>query len=196
MRLPLKIFSLAVALAMLLPLVYLLLRAGAVGFDKAVDLILRTRTLQVIGNSATLALAVTLVSLVISLPLAWLTVRTDLPWRKGWTILATMPLVIPSYVGGFALVAMMGPRGMMQEFLAPLGVERLPSIYGFPGALWALTLFTYPYLFLSVRAGLHNLDPAIEEAARSLGYSGLRAFVQVTLPNLRPAITAGCLLVL
>jgi len=196
MRLLLKVFSILVALAMLLPLGYLIFRAGAVGLDKAVDLILRARTLQVIGNSAALAVSVTVASLLISLPLAWLTVRTDLPWRRGWTILITMPLVIPSYVGGFALVAMMGPRGMVQEILAPLGVERMPSIYGFPGALWALTLFTYPYLYLSVRAGLHNLDPAIEEAARSLGYSGLRAFVQVTLPNLRPAITTGSLLVL
>lgn len=181
---------------MLLPLGYLTVRAGSVGADKAVELILRARTLQVIGNSALLALSVTLTSLLISLPLAWLTARTDLPWRKWWTVLATMPLVIPSYVGGFALVAMMGPRGMVQEILAPLGVERLPSIYGFPGALWALTLFTYPYLYLSVRTGLHNLDPAIEEAARSLGYSPLRAFVRVTLPNLRPSITAGALLVL
>ncbi len=50
MRLPLKIFSLVVALAMLLPLAYLLVRAGSVGLDKAVDLILRARTLQVIGD--------------------------------------------------------------------------------------------------------------------------------------------------
>ena len=196
MRILLKVFSFLVALAMLLPLGYLIVRAGSVGLDKAVDLIASERTLAVIGNSAALAVAVTLASLVLSLPLAWLTVRTDLPWRRGWTVLITMPLVIPSYVGGFALVAMMGPRGMVQEFLAPLGVERLPSIYGFPGAFWALTLFTYPYLYLSVRAGLHNLDPAIEEAARSLGYSGLRAFLQVTLPNLRPSITAGSLLIL
>ncbi|HRJ42038.1 MAG TPA: iron ABC transporter permease, partial [Caldilineaceae bacterium] len=159
-------------------------------------LILRARTLQVIGNSALLAAAVALASLLISLPLAWLTVRTDLPWRQGWTVLAAMPLVIPSYVGGFALVAMMGPRGMVQEFLAPLGVERLPSIYGFPGALWALTLFTYPYLYLSVRSGLQNLDPAIEEAARSLGYGPVQTFLRVTLPNLRPSIAAGSLLVL
>jgi len=196
MRLPLKLFSTFVALAMLLPLAYLLLRTGTVGWENALNLLLRTRTLQVIGNSAGLAAAVTVASLLISLPLAWLTVRSDLPWRKGWTILATMPLVVPSYVGGFALVAMMGPRGMMQEFLAPLGVERLPSIYGFPGALWALTLFTYPYLYLSVRTGLQNMDPAIEEAARSLGYNGLRTFFWVTLPNLRPAITTGSLLVL
>lgn len=196
MRVPLKLFSLLVALVMLLPLAYLLLRAGAVGPEKSLDLLLRGRTLQVIGNSALLAGGVTLASLLISLPLAWLTVRTDLPWRRGWTVLATLPLVIPSYVGGFALVAMMGPRGMMQELLAPLGVERMPSIYGFPGALWALTLFTYPYLYLSVRAGLNSLDPAIEEAARSLGYGSLRTFFAVTLPNLRPAITAGSLLVL
>ncbi|MBX3052183.1 MAG: iron ABC transporter permease [Caldilineaceae bacterium] len=196
MRIPLKVFSISVALAMLLPLGYLILRAGNVGTEKALALVLRASTLQVMGNSALLAVSVTAISLALSLPLAWLTVRTDLPWRRGWTVLATMPLVIPSYVGGFALVAMMGPRGMVQELLAPLGVERLPSIYGFPGALWALTLFTYPYLYLSIRTGLHNLDPALEEAARSLGYSGLRTFWQVTIPNLRPAITAGALLVL
>ncbi|RME55758.1 MAG: iron ABC transporter permease, partial [Caldilineae bacterium] len=113
----------------------------------------------------------------------------------AWTVLAAMPLLIPSYVGGFALVAMMGPRGMFQDLLAPFGVERLPSIYGFPGALWALTLFTYPYLYLSVRTGLLNLDPALEEAARSLGHSPWRTFLRVTLPNLRPSITAGALLV-
>ena len=85
MRILLKVFSFLVALAMLLPLGYLVVRAGSVGLDKAVDLIASERTLAVIGNSAALAVAVTLASLVLSLPLAWLTVRTDLPWRRGWT---------------------------------------------------------------------------------------------------------------
>ena len=90
---------------------------------------------------------------------------------------------------------MFGPRGALQELLSPLGVDRLPSIYGFTGSLWALTLFTYPYIFMSIRAALHRFDPSVEEAARSLGYNGWQTFLKVTLPNLRPAITAGGLLV-
>ena len=93
------------------------------------------------------------------------------------------------------MVAMMGPRGIMQGWLEPLGVERLPSLYGLFGATWALTLFTYPYLLLSIRAGLSNLDPALEEVARSLGYGPWRTFWHVTLPALRPAIASGALLV-
>jgi iron(III) transport system permease protein len=192
---PLAIVATLIALFMLFPLAYLIFRAGTIGADRAVDLLLHPRTTRILLNSAWLSIAVTGASLVLSLPLAWLTVRTDLPGRKIWTILVAMPLVIPSYVGGFALVATLGPKGMLQDLLAPLGVDRLPSIYGFPGAFYALTLFTYPYLFLSIRAGLQNLDPATEEASRSLGYGSWRTFFSVTLPNLRPAIAAGSLLV-
>ncbi len=193
-RLVLHLSAGAITGLMLLPLLYLLYRGAGIG-PGALDLILRPRTGQIIWNSALLTLGVTSISILVALPLAWLTVRTDLPGRKIWTVLLTLPLVIPSYVGGFALVAMMGPRGILQSWLAPLGVERLPSIYGLPGAMWALTLFTYPYLFLSIRAGLRNLDPALEEAACSLGHSAWNTFWRVTLPNLRPAITSGALLV-
>lgn len=179
---------------LLLPLLYLLIRASGIG-SEALASVLRPRTLQVMVNSISLALVVTLAATLIGVPLAWLTIRTDLPGRQTWSVLASLPLVIPSYVGAFALVAFLGPRGMLQEWLAPLGVERLPEIYGFAGAAYALTLFTYPYLLLSVRAGLLRLDPSLEEASRSLGLGRRRTFWQVTLPNLRPSIAAGALLV-
>lgn len=183
-----------IAALMLLPLAYLLVRASGVG-AAALDMLLQPRTLRILGNSAGLAAIVTTLAAAIGIPLAWLTVRTDLPGRKWWGLLTALPLVIPSYVGGFALVAFLGPRGMLQEWLAPLGVERLPELYGLPGAVWALTLFTYPYLLLSVRAGLRRLDPSLEEASRSLGRSAWQTFRAVTLPNLRPAIAGGALLV-
>jgi len=191
----LVVSSVIIALLMLAPLAYLLVRAADLGLLRAVELLLSSRTLLVAWNSVLLALLVTAVSLAISLPLAWLTVRTDLPWARAWTILATLPLVIPSYVGAFTLVAMMGPRGMLQGWLEPLGVERLPSIYGLPGAVWTLAIFSYPYLFLSIRNGLQNLDPALDEAARSLGRTAWQAFAGVTLPALRPALASGSLLV-
>ena len=186
---------LLIALAMLLPMVYLVYRAAGAGLDEAVDLMARIRTVRILWNSFLLVACVTALSVAVALPLAWLTERTDLPGRRVWTVLAMMPLVVPSYVGGFALIAMFGPRGLLQELLEPLGVERLPSIYGFWGALWTLTLFTYPYVFMSVRAALQRFDTSIEEAARSLGSNGWETFLRVTLPNLRPAITAGGLLV-
>ena len=186
---------LLIALVMLLPLAYLLFRAGGVGWNEVLRLLGRTRLPSIMWNSLLLVCGVTTFSLALALPFAWLTERTDLPGRRIWTVLGMMPLVIPSYVGGFTLIAMFGPRGVLQELLSPFGVERLPSIYGYTGALWILTLFTYPYIYISIRAALHRFDPSLEEAARSLGYNGLQTFLRVTLPNLRPAITAGGLLV-
>lgn len=184
-----------IALAMLLPTFYLLVRASGVGAERATELLLRPQVAQILANSVTLALLVTGISALISLPLAWLTVRTDLPGKSWWSALCALPLVFPSYVGSYSLLAMMGPRGMVQNWLEPFGVERMPSIYGLPGAVWALTIFSYPYLFLSIRAGLRNLDPAVEEAARSLGHGPWSTFLRVTLPSLRPSIAAGALLV-
>jgi iron(III) transport system permease protein len=115
--------------------------------------------------------------------------------RRLWTGVLVIPLAVPSYVGGFVLIGALGPRGMLQRLLEPLGVERLPEIYGFPGAWLALTLFTYPYVFLVVRAALQGMDRTLEEASRSLGQSAWTTFWKVTLPQLRPAIAAGGLLV-
>lgn len=184
-----------VAAAMLLPLAYLIVRTVGAG-GEALDMLLRGRTAAVLARTVLLALAVTGAAAALAIPLAWLTVRTDLPLRRVWSVLTVLPLVIPSYVGGFVLVAAFGPRGMFQQLLAgPFGVERLPEIYGFPGALLALTLFTYPYILLSVRAALWGLDPALEEASRSLGHRPRATFFRVTLPQLQPAIAVGALLV-
>ena len=185
-----------VAIAIALPLAYLVLRTSSIGAEQIWTLLSRPRTLTVLLNSAGMAAAVTLLSALIAIPLAFLTLRTDLPGRKGWLIAATLPLAIPSYVGSFTLLATFGPKGSgLQLLLEPWGVQELPSIYGWPGTLLALTLFTYPYLLLSVRAGLQGIDPALEEVARSLGRSPWSTFWQVTLPQLRPAIVAGGLLV-
>src|SRR5690606_28479070 len=98
--------------------------------------------------------------------------------------------------GAHALVAALGQRGMLQQVLAPItGIDKLPSIYGFPGAVLALTLFSYPYVYLNVRAALLRLDPSLEEASRMLGSGSWATFWRVVLPSLRPAITSGALLV-
>jgi iron(III) transport system permease protein len=176
-----------------LPIAYLLLRAVQVD-PASLDLILRPRTLQILGASLALGFAVGLASILLGLPLAWLTARTDLPGRRLWTVLTVVPLAIPSYVIAFALVASLGPRGALSELLRAVGLPGLPSIYGFAGAVLVLTLATYPYVLLSVRSALLRSDPTIEEAGRALGDGTLTVFRRLTLPLLLPAIAAGALL--
>ncbi|MDH5505996.1 MAG: iron ABC transporter permease [Anaerolineae bacterium] len=183
------------AAAVLLPIVYLILRATGSGAS-AWALVWQTSTLQIVGRTAWLAFSVTLASTAVAVPLAWLTVRTNLPLRRMWTVLTPLPLVIPSYVGAYLLASALGPRGMLQSWLeGPFGITRLPEIYGFPGALMILTFLSYPFILLSVRAALQKMDPSLEEAARSLGLNSWQTFWRVIFPQLRPAIATGGLLV-
>ncbi|MFU8779912.1 MAG: ABC transporter permease [Kiritimatiellia bacterium] len=190
----LRVTVVLIAALSIAPIIYLMIRAAETGADFWV-LLTRPRTLRVFNNSLLLTALVTASSTFVGSTLAWLTMRTDLPGRRIWAALTCLPLVLPSYVGAFALLAALGPKGMLQSLLVPLGVDRLPSIYGLPGAWLALTLFTYPYVQLSVRAGLRGLDPALEDAARCLGLRRAQVFRQIVLPHLRPAIGAGALLV-
>ncbi len=183
-----------VSLAVLLPLAYLAWRTLGAGAEAA-DLLFRYRILTVILRSLLLVSTVTVVATLLALPLAWLTVRSDLPLRRFWTVVTVAPLVIPSYVGALMFVVALGPKGMLQDYLAPLGVNRLPDLYGYPGALITLSLLSFPYVLLTIRAALWRLDPALEESSRSLGRGPWETFFRVTLPQLRPAIAAGGLLV-
>ena len=187
--------ALLVGAAMALPVVYLLIR-GASASEQAWDLLFRVRTLETLGRTLLLIGCVTALSAAIAVPFAWLTLRSDLPFRRVWTVLATLPLVIPSFVGAFLYVSALGPRGLLQSALeGAFGVERLPDLYGLTGATFVLTLLSYPYLFLTVRGAIASLDRSTEEAARGLGHGAWKTFFRVTLPQLRPSIAAGSLLV-
>jgi iron(III) transport system permease protein len=191
----LGLLNLGIIAFLLLPPIYLVSRASddpSTGWAYV-----RHELSRSVLNSLQLAAAVGLTSMLIGVPLAWLTVRTDLKGCHLWTVLCTLPLAIPSYVGAFALIAAFGPKGMLQGVLEDLfGIERLPQIYGFFGAWLSITLFTFPYVFLSVRAGLQGLDPRPEEASRILGHSAWSTFRRITLPQLLPSIQSGLLLTL
>ncbi len=182
--------GLAVGLAAALPALYLVVAV----FDDlpgALDAVMTSRTVGLITRSLGLAAAVTVAAVAIAVPLAWLTVRSDLPGRRTWATLATLPLVIPSYIGAYLFVSALGPRGALADLL---GV-RLPSIYGFAGAFIVLTLFTYPLVLIPLRSALRRMDPSLEEAARVMGRGQREVFRTVVLPQLAPAIGAGGVLV-
>jgi iron(III) transport system permease protein len=177
-----------------LPIAYLLIRSAEAS-EQSWDLILRGRTVWLAIRTIGLAAAVTATAGAIGIACAWLATRSDLPFRRVWAVLYALPLVIPSYVGAFVLLAALGPKGLVQGWLEPIGVERLPDIGGFAGAYLALTLFTYPYMYLIVGAAIRGLDPSLEETARTLGRSRVDVVRRVTIPLLRPAVAGGAMLI-
>lgn len=168
---------------MLTPVAYLLLREGfslALLRRELADPVVLPATV----HTALLAVCVSGCSVVIGVGLAMLLTRTNLPLRRVWTVVFTLPLAVPGFVSSYTWVA-----ASLQ--FAPTS----RALFGFWGALLVLTLSVYPYVFLPVLAALRGLDPAQEEAARSLGVGPVRTFVKVTLPHLRPAIGGGGLII-
>ena len=187
--------ALLVGAALTLPLVYLVVRTFDAGGD-VWALLFRKSVAAPLGRTVLLVVTVTAASVVLAVPLAWLTTRTDLPIRRVWVVLSALPLVIPSYVAGFIVVAALGPKGMLQGALeGPFGIDRLPDIHGYAGALLTLTFLSFPYVVLTVRAAMLRIDPAMEESSRGLGRGNWTTFFFVALPLLRPGIAAGGLLV-
>ncbi|MFC4426709.1 ABC transporter permease [Deinococcus navajonensis] len=175
----------------LLPLVYLALRALGAEWNELRDIVFRWRNAQLLGHTLLLTGAVLVSTTLLALPLAWLSARSNFRPRGLLLLLGVLPLAIPGYVGAYALIAAGGPGGALDRVLG----LTWPGPSGFWGALGVLTLFTFPYLFLNLHAALRAQDPALEEAARLLGRTPVQTFRAVTLPHLRPAWLAGALLI-
>jgi iron(III) transport system permease protein len=190
----LLVLGAAIALAVLSPVVWLVLRASDVGVGRAGGLLLRPTAIEALVNSVALVAVVTAGSILIGVPLALLVVRTDLPFDRFVTVLGALPIVVPSYIGAFAFVSAFGPQGLLADALGPLGTL-VPTIYGFEGTALVLTLFTYPYVFIATRAALLTFDARLVEAARTLDRGRLQTFRAITLPRILPGIAGGALLV-
>lgn len=189
----------ATALVMVVPLLYILIRA-ATGEPEVWVRLFNTRLPGLLINTIGLTAATCLLTVIIGVPLAWLNIRTDLPGRRFWTWLSAVPLVFPPYIGAFTYITVLGPRGLFEKWLSRiLGVPGpelgLPSVYGFFGTTWVLAMFTFPYVYTLTAVALRSFNLNLEEAGRASGLTQVEVFWRVTLPMIRPAIGAGALLV-
>lgn len=197
-RAPLVLVGLAVltAAGAALPLVYVFVRSVAGGWQGYSTAVFSISTLHLLWRTGILTISVVGFALLLATPMAWCVTRTDLPARRIWALLGALPLAVPSYIAAFCFVAVLGPKGFLQGWIEPWGVERLPEIaYGFSGAVLMMTLYTYPYIFLLLIGALNNLDRSYEESARILGEDAWGTFFRVIVPQLKPALLTGALLV-
>jgi iron(III) transport system permease protein len=179
----LSLVAVVVAAITLLPVVYLLVREG-VEPDRLRDLLASPTTIPLLINTLALVVGVTFACVVLGLVLAVLTTCTDLPGRRGWMVLFTLPLCMPSFVTSYTWVA--------------AGYRYAPTstvLYGLQGAVLVLTLSLFPFVFLPVVVALRGLDASHDDVARALGYGRMHAFFRVTLPQLRWAVSGGALLI-
>lgn len=180
-----------VAVGLAIPLAYLVYRGLGAESSRVFELVLSVRNARLLANTVLLAAGVLLAATLLSFPMAWLTARTDLRPRRLFAVVGVVPLAVPGYVMAYVILGLTGSYGMIARLIA----VDVPSVSGYWGALIALSIYTSPYLFLNLRAAMLQLDPALEEAARSLGYNSRQVLLRVTLPQLRPAFLAGALLV-
>lgn len=166
-----------IALMVLLPLFYTLKQAASFAFADAVELLWRPIVGELALDTLLIVVAATLASAVIGTSVAWFVDRTHLPGRHVWSLLAAVPLAVPPFVTSYAWLSLS------------------LSLQDFAGALLVVTTAYYPLIYLPVSAALRGMDPAQEETARSLGLGPWACFFRVVLPQLKPALLGGMLLV-
>ena len=152
-------------------------------------------------NAVGIALATTVLTLIIALPLATLSVKYEFRGRALLGGLLLVPLVLPPFVGAVGLQRVLGTFGPLTTFLTylgfdlPLGIDWL-NVAKVPSIIVIEALHLYPIMLLNLQAALANLDPAMEQAARNLGATRGQVFRRITLPLIRPGLFAGSTLVL
>jgi iron(III) transport system permease protein len=153
--------------------------------------------LEGLRNSFFLAVASTLATLAIALPLSIIADRCEFPGKKLLTAVILVPMILPPFVGAIGIRQMLGQYGALNALLTKFGIlaESQTIDWLGEGRFWGVValnaLHLYPILFLNLTAALANVDPAMEEAAENLGCTGFRKFRKITLPLIMPGLFAG-----
>ena len=153
-------------------------------------------------NSALIAIGVTAVCMLISIPLAVLSVRYDFRGKSIVNAMLLVPLILPPFVGAIGMRQILGRFGALSAVARDLGfvADNTPiDWFGnarILGIILVEALSLYPILFLNLSAALANIDPAMEQAAANLGASRWRIFRTITFPLMRPGLFAGGTIVL
>ena len=145
-------------------------------------------------NSLVAGLLVVFFGSLIAVPLAYLSVRYDFKGKILVNTLATLPLVIPPFVGAVALQLILGRSGTINLLLMRWFDMSIPFMEGLTGVVLVQTLHFFPFIMLNTAVSLSTIDPSLEEMAQNMGCHGLRLFRRVTLPLMLPGFIAGCLL--
>jgi len=150
-------------------------------------------TYNVLLNTLMFATGTVVVALIFTVPLVWLLMRTDLPFKKTIYVLLTLGILIPVFLRTIAWILLLSPRiGLVNQWASQIfGLDHpLVSLYNIPGMAFIQGVSFVPGAFFMLAAAYRTMDPALEEAAYTAGVSKLRTFFWINIPITLPAIAA------
>jgi len=178
-----------VSAIVLIPLSAVFIRSTGDGWHHFLESGFSDRALAAYRVGFGAAAAATAINAVFGLIIAWVLVRIDFPGRRLLSAVIDLPFALPTAVAGIALATIYANTGVIGSVLEPLG---LPIAYKPQGIVVALTFIGLPFVVRTIEPVLLDLDHSFEEVAATLGASRIQRFVHVVLPEIAPALAAGC----
>ncbi len=177
----------------LLPMGRLMLIGGSGenGFSEYLTIFNTPRHFESLVATVTLSAMVTLAALIVSTISGVFLERNRFAGREVLVSMLTFPLAFPGVVIGFLVIMLAGRQGLVNEVSRALTGSKLVFAYSMAGLFTGYLYFSIPRVILTIMAAAEKLDPALEEAARSLGASRWQIIRDVILPALKPALIAS-----
>ena len=200
----LLLFSAVLCLLIVLPLGWLALfaftdKTGAFTFANFRNLVVDAAYLDPLLTTFALAILSALICCAVAAPMGWLVARTDMPLRRTVRLLVTASFVTPPFIGAIAWELLAAPNsGLLNQLFRDLtGADagtHLLNIYSFPGLVFVISCYTFPYVFVLVANSLDRTPGDLEDASSILGGSTWVTARRVTIPLALPALVAGALI--
>ena len=183
------------------PLLWLFLGAlglpGDFGLDNLQRAFARPQNYTALANTLQLALGAGLLSIVLGVPLAWATARSNMALRRTVHALVALSYITPPYLTALAYTILLGPdAGAFNRALrAAFGFTAGPfDIYSLGGVIFVISIHVFAFTYFLTHAALRSIDAGLEESAQILGARRWRTTLRINLPLVAPAITGGALL--
>ena len=182
------------------PLVQILLQSVFVNgkFSLALhqEVFSRADNFAAVKNSLIVAGASTVFATLFGTIIAFIVVRTDIPFKPAVKFLFLLPFAIPPLFAAMGWVQLIGPVGYVTRSVQNLfSISSVPwNIYSQEGIIFVMAVTMYPFVFLIVSGALQRMDSSLEEVARISGSSNFQIMRHITLPLVKTAILAGAVL--
>jgi iron(III) transport system permease protein len=154
-------------------------------------------TYQLLFNSFIFAAGSSILATALAATLAWISIRTNAPFRKFFELTAIIPNIFPPVMLAVSWTVLLSPRtGLINRLLMELfSLHNAPlNLYSLWGMIFVEALITTPLAFLIVSASLYSMDPSLEESARVAGSNNIQIASRITFPIIRPALLAAVIL--
>lgn len=148
-----------------------------------------------IVNSLKVTACVTILTVLIATPLAYVINTVKIRFSSSIQILILISSVSAPFIGAYSWILLLGRNGVITNFMKNIFGFQMPDIYGFKGIVLVLTLQMCPLVYMYVSGALKSVDSSLIEAAESMNCTGIRKMFMIVAPLILPTILAGGLLV-